>query len=69
MPTKLAISPKQTSLASMIYMPAASVELPRYLQRLQSSGYAHTGLLLSRWALCGNSPPDDRWLGVIALEP
>jgi hypothetical protein len=42
-------------------------ELPRYIDRLRADGYAHPIMLLSTGGFyVDNSPPDDRWLGVIS---
>ncbi|GCE14883.1 hypothetical protein [Tengunoibacter tsumagoiensis] len=44
-----------------------SVELPLYLERLQSDGYPYASLLLSTGGFyVDNAPPDTRWLQVIA---
>ncbi|MCC6614241.1 MAG: hypothetical protein IT320_12240 [Anaerolineae bacterium] len=45
----------------------AAVEIPRYLERLQADGYPYPALLLSTAGFnVDNSPPDSRWLDVIA---
>jgi hypothetical protein len=45
----------------------ARQELPRYVDRLRAGGYAHPIMLLSTGGFyVDNSPPDDRWLGVIS---
>lgn len=42
-------------------------ELATYIARLQASGYTHPGVLLSTGGhYVDNSPPDDRWLSIIA---
>ncbi len=45
----------------------AHIEVPAYVRRLQASGYPHAAMLLSTGGFyVDNSPPDGRWLDVIA---
>jgi hypothetical protein len=55
-----------TQTADSLY-DLACRELPRYIDRVRADGYAHPIMLLSTGGFyVDNSPPDDRWLGVIS---